>query len=253
MLQYHPQAELGPRDIVARAILSEKIRTGSQVYLDLRHLGKDYLRQRFPTVTARCREYGLEVSTDLIPVAPAAHYLIGGVEVDLYGRTAVENLFAVGEVASTGVHGANRLASNSLLEGLVFGHLAALAAGEAVAHGKAESGDLFQETVSADHRVEEICLAVRPRLQQLMWGKVGLLRNEAGMTEALEYFQTWGSLLEYRFRGVESCENQNMLLIGTLMARAALARRHSIGCHYREDYPEIASGIEQKHTLISMA
>ena len=117
MLQYHPQAELGPRDIVARAILSERIRSGSPVYLDLRHLGKDYLRQRFPTVTAKCREYGLEISTDLIPVEPAAHYLIGGIKVDLYGRTAVNNLFAVGEVASTGVHGANRLASNSRLKG----------------------------------------------------------------------------------------------------------------------------------------
>ena len=113
--------------MVSRAILAEQLRTGRDVCLDLRHLGGSFVEKRFPTISSRCREWGYDLDHDLIPVSPAAHYLIGGIAVDLDGRTAVENLFAVGEVASTGVHGANRLASNSLLEGLVFGYRVASA------------------------------------------------------------------------------------------------------------------------------
>ncbi len=130
MTRYSPDAELAPRDVVARAILSEMLAEGaSSAFLDLRHLPEDEVYERFPTIAAACRRDGLDLAHDLIPVAPAAHYFMGGVTVDTWGRTTVPSLFAVGEVSCTGVHGANRLASNSLLEGLVFGRRVASAAG----------------------------------------------------------------------------------------------------------------------------
>ena len=175
----------------------------------------------------------------MIPVSPAAHYLIGGIAVDLDGRTAVENLFAVGEVASTGVHGANRLASNSLLEGLVFGYRVASAAaankapepGDDLEKGK----DLKREAGAAQ---EQLCRKIRPLLQELMWENAGLIRAATGLNKAREKIQSWWPVLEYDFTDTALIETQNMLLVAAMMVESALARRESRGCHYRDDYPD---------------
>jgi L-aspartate oxidase len=239
MKRVHPLAELGSRDVVSRAILAEQLRTGRDVCLDLRHLGGSFVEKRFPTISSRCREWGYDLDHDLIPVSPAAHYLIGGIAVDLDGRTAVENLFAVGEVASTGVHGANRLASNSLLEGLVFGYRVASAAaankapepGDDLEKGK----DLKREAGAAQ---EQLCRKIRPLLQELMWENAGLIRAATGLNKAREKIQSWWPVLEYDFTDTALIETQNMLLVAAMMVESALARRESRGCHYRDDYPD---------------
>ncbi|MEW5784433.1 MAG: L-aspartate oxidase [Bacillota bacterium] len=238
MGRFHPQGELGPRDVVSRAILAEQQRTGREVYLDLRHLGGDFVKKRFPTIYNRCREWGFDVASDLLPVSPAAHYLIGGIQVDLDGRTAVENLFAVGEVASTGVHGANRLASNSLLEGLVFGHRVALAAAALKQPGFPNQVSGLAHNKPADSSDERLGRSIRPQLQSLMWGKAGLIRTEDGLIEARGKVKQWWPLLECGLTEAALTETQNMLLIAGMMIEAALERRESRGCHYRGDYPD---------------
>ena len=148
MARYDPQGDLAPRDIVARSIARESERTGHAIFLTLAHLDPDYVTRRFPTITAMCLQVGLDLARDPIPVGPAAHYIMGGVDTDEWGRTSLEGLFAAGEVACTGVHGANRLASNSLLEGLVFGARAAAAMQEAP-----RAAALKSDRVGADPRV----------------------------------------------------------------------------------------------------
>ncbi len=240
MLQQHERAELGPRDIVARAIVEEQRKTKDFVYLDLRHLGADFIPRRFPTIHSRCLEWKLDITKDLIPVTPAAHYLIGGVEVDLDGRTAVENLYAVGEVASTGVHGANRLASNSLLEGLVFGHRVAM---EAAKNGDPVNKELplelplYFNSVPDREAVKE-CAALRRDLAWMMWHKVGLIRTEETMLEMKRALEKWLPLTRYRYSSPELNETANMLLVAMMMTEAALLRRESRGCHYRSDFTE---------------
>lgn len=239
---YHPLGELGPRDVLSRAILAEQNRTRQPVYLDLRHLGAAFIRDRFPTVYRGCLEWGLDVTSERIPVSPSAHYLIGGIEVDLEGRTSVRNLFAVGEVASTGVHGANRLASNSLLEGLVFGRrvAGAAAAVRAIDRGSGRVNEFLPELDrgEATPGQESACRAVRPLLQKLLWEKVGLMRNASGLESALAQLRQWLPLLNCRFMQQGLCETQTMILLGAMMAGAAAARCESRGCHYRADFPE---------------
>lgn len=240
MLKKHERAELGPRDVVSRAIVEEQRRTKDFVYLDLRHLGADFIPERFPTIYNRCLEWKLDITRDLIPVTPAAHYLIGGVEVDLDGHTAVNNLYCVGEVASTGVHGANRLASNSLLEGLVFGHRVALAAAKNDDPVSDELPDKLPVYFNqpADHDAEEECAALRRDLTWMMWHKVGLIRTEESMLEMKQALEKWLPLVSCRYRTPELNETANMLLAAMMMTEAALLRRESRGSHYRTDYPE---------------
>jgi L-aspartate oxidase len=240
MLKKHERAELGPRDVVSRAIVEEQRRTKDFVYLDLRHLGADFIPERFPTIYSRCLEWKLDITKDLIPVTPAAHYLIGGVEVDLDGHTAVKNLYCVGEVASTGVHGANRLASNSLLEGLVFGHRVAVAAAQ---NTDQVSDELPEKPLAyfsrpADQGAEEECAVLRRDLTWLMWHKVGLIRTEESMLEMKRELEKWLPLISYRYHTPELNETANMLLAAMMMTEAALLRRESRGSHYRTDYPE---------------
>ena len=240
MLQKHERAELGPRDIVSRAIVEEQRRTRDFIYLDVRHLGAEFIPERFPTIYSRCLEWDLDITKELIPVTPAAHYLIGGIEVDLDGHTSVKNLFAVGEVASTGVHGANRLASNSLLEGLVFGYRVAL---EAAKNTEPVKEALPQELTvyfssCADQKTEQACADLRRDLTWMMWHKVGLIRTEESMLEMKKQLEKWLPLTHYRYSNPELNETANMLLIAMMMTEAALLRRESRGCHYRSDFTD---------------
>jgi L-aspartate oxidase len=245
MDRYHPMAELAPRDIVARAIMREGIdeRSGEAlpVYLDMRHVtGKD-LRARFPGISARLEEYGFDLSRDLIPIRPAAHYLMGGVRTDLHGRTNVPGLFAAGEVACTGVHGANRLASNSLLEGLVFGQRAAeamlqegLRDQSATAPDKASSQ--AQDIAATESEAARVT-SLRERLRALMWQYAGLLRDQAGLSAIQAELES----MRRQLPGATTRENaelRNMLTVAELIVASALARKESRGAHARTDFPQ---------------
>lgn len=237
MRRYDPAGDLAPRDIVARSIVEEARRTGAPIYLSMEHLDPEYVRRRFPTIARACRDAGLDLAIDRIPISPAAHYLMGGVETDLDGRTSVPGLFAAGEVAWTGVHGANRLASNSLLEGLVFGARAAEAMKGATQHPtlRAEAGDVIApapgivEVPDAD--------AVR----DLMWRKVGLIRSKRILEDAVRQLHAWWSGVtaarHKRRYDPELRRVASLVTVGLLIARAALRRQESRGAHFRADFP----------------
>jgi L-aspartate oxidase len=251
MPRYHPDAELAPRDVVARAIQSELMSSGAATaYLDLRHLPESAVRERFPTIGAVCRRYGLDLAHDLIPVAPAAHYFMGGVAVDTYARTTLPRLYAVGEVACTGVHGANRLASNSLLEGLVFGRRAARAMAED-SPSWPETPELQGDTVSlldvalphTSHPDAELAVPVRSGLRAAMWEQVGLRRDGEGLRAAER------RLRQLAASAVVDPETANMLLVAQAVTACALARIESRGGHYRADFPEADPRRAGRHTL----
>ena len=233
-----PAGDLAPRDVVARAIAAEIARTGAPVYLSLQHLDPAFIHARFPTISAACRDAGLDLARDLIPVSPAAHYMMGGVETDLDGRTSVPQLFAAGEVASTGVHGANRLASNSLLEGLVFGARAA----------KAMQQDTRPAVLAASNapflnveRSGPTSFPSAARVQDVMWQQAGLSRTEAGLRDARARLEEWS-------RGASLARDQHpfdpevhrvasLVTVGLLVTHAALRREESRGGHFRADFP----------------
>jgi L-aspartate oxidase len=232
MERYHAGLELAPRDVVARAIAREAL--DGEVYLDMRHVEKD-LKARFPGISAFLAGYGLELGRDLVPVRPAAHYLMGGVRTDVHGRTSLPGLYAAGEVACTGVHGANRLASNSLLEGLVFGALAA----EAMLRGRGtrEEGreGLRAEVVGA--RDDGDVAGWVAELRGVMWRDAGLLRDAVGLRRAQDCL---AALARRMPRGMtrEGIEARNLHAVATLIVTAALARRESRGAHSRNDFPQ---------------
>lgn len=255
MERYHPLAELAPRDVVARAITREGMADSSSgkqsesllVFLDMRHVtGKD-LHARFPGISAFLQRYGLELGRDLIPVRPAAHYLMGGVRTDLSGRTTLPGLYAAGEVACTGVHGANRLASNSLLEGLVFGARAAEAMLEEGTSANPESTKTPKENVAAKPNPDATQL--RERLRNDMWAFAGLLRDRAGLAamqselDAMQLQLPTGATRE-------NVELRNLHTVAELITAAALAREESRGAHARTDFPEHASG-RAKHSRMA--
>jgi len=235
MARYHERGELAPRDIVSRSIVAEMNRTGGHtVYLDMTALKPDYLRDRFPKIYSTCLHYGLDITTDLLPVSPAAHYCMGGVRTDLSGRTTLPGLYAAGEVACTGVHGANRLASNSLLEGLVFGARAGgaaaidWAAGVTEATNEAEKFNAALES-AADHGKDVSSL--RNRVRVTMWDKVGILRNGELLRNALSEFRALA-------KEQKPSKARNFLNAAMLVTSAALWREESRGAHFRTDFPE---------------
>ncbi|MEX0714297.1 MAG: L-aspartate oxidase [Pirellulales bacterium] len=250
MPDYDSRAELAPRDIVSRAIVSQMEKTRhSNVYLDLAHLEADRVRRRFPGIAAVCAEFGLDIARDPIPVRPGAHYMIGGVSVDAEGRTTLEGLWAAGEVSSTGLHGANRLASNSLLEGLVFGAYAGRGAARAAARLPDTFSALPLENPAAVEPAEPLDLEdIRNSLKSLMWRSAGVRRARAGLSEAQETIDRWcGYVLNRQFADPAGWQLQNMLCVARLMIAAALAREESRGVHLRVDFPEMDNQQWRRH------
>jgi len=245
MADYHPMGDLAPRDVVSRAILDHMRRTGAAyVYLDLTGLGAG-VRDRFPGIAAACSQFDIDIARDWIPVRPSAHYMIGGVQVDETGRTSLANLYACGEVSSTGLHGANRLGSNSLLEGLVYGrtigrHIAGeLGASTASRLNGPGAPEHIRNDVTDSTRGQLHLPDVHDSLRAVMWRNVGIERNGEDLAEAGGLIGFWQSyVLDKVFEGPPGWELQNMLTIGRLMAKAALARTETRGVHRRSDYPD---------------
>ena len=244
MTRYHPDGDLAPRDVVARSIVREMEQTGGLVFLSLSHLAPDYVVHRFPTIADMCRQISLDLATDPIPVGPAAHYIMGGVETDQWGRTSIPGLFAAGEVACTGVHGANRLASNSLLEGLVFGARAAIAMQQpaVVVDGQwSVAGGQWAEISGAPTTAHRSLTTSEVR--DLMWKSVGLFRTGDGMRDAVvkleaAYVAHRRALNDARADDADAWKQFNLVTVARLIARAALRRQESRGAHYREDFPK---------------
>ena len=231
-----PAGDLAPRDRVARGMAREVERTMGQVYLTLDTLEREYVERRFPLITEACRAVGLDLARDRIPVGPAAHYVMGGVETDLDARTTVPGLYAAGEVACTGVHGANRLASNSLLEGLVFGAVA----GRAMRRNPPRKMRGPIPDAARDRTVTDgqSALPSEADVRDLMWEKVGLFRDRSGLTAAVATLDGWARALEHATR--DRCDPRiaSLITTGRLVARAALRREESRGAHYRSDFPK---------------
>jgi L-aspartate oxidase len=253
MSRYHPDGELAPRDVVSRSIIDEMARTQhTNVYLDVRGMSAEYLESRFPTITALCRRFGLDPADDLIPVRPAAHYMIGGVSTDLDGRTDISNLLACGEVACTGLHGANRLGSNSLLEGLVLGRRCAQTAlanlekmGEALPVHALQG--LPQEPAYGTLNLAD----VDNSLKSLMWRDAGVERTGKVLDEALEMITFWCRyVMDKEFDDPQGWELQNMLTVARLICMSARQREESRGAHYRLDFPD-TSPSWQRHIIVS--
>jgi L-aspartate oxidase len=242
--RYEKAGELASRDLVSRAIVRERDRTGAPVYLTMQHLDAAWVHERFPTISETCRSVGLDLARDRIPVGPAAHYVMGGVETDVWGRTSLPGLYAAGEVACTGVHGANRLASTSLLEGLVFGARAARAMGQAPAAGSmtdaqiaASDGPPLLEASTVKPREGQ---TVQDAIREVMWRWVGLLRHGDDLGRAVSALRAWHVEFDgaQAFLGVgDEALRANLATVGWLMARAALRRRESRGGHFRTDFP----------------
>ena len=255
MPKYHSLAELAPRDVVARAIAHELEVSHSKdpvVYLDLTHKNADKLKARFPRIYETCLKYNVDITEDMIPVRPAAHYSMGGVRTDLDGRTSLPGLYAAGEVACTGVHGANRLASNSLLEGLVYGERAArvmlqeselseIVPKKKTAQGK-PNGLVTPSAKAAEDFIRQV--------QDIMWRDVGIVRSGKSLKHAVEQLEILRESLPGEISR-RSYEANNIWQIAMQITRSALARLESRGAHYRTDYPEHDDARFKKHSIIS--
>jgi len=250
MKRYHEAQELAPRDIVARAIVSEIHRTQStHVFLDMTKLSEEFLKKRFPRIYETCATFGLDLATDVAPVCPAAHYMMGGVKTDLWGRTSLAGLYAAGETAATGVHGANRLASNSLLEGLVFGARAGQAMIKDAPVGKRSGAALpgspapspgnssaAQKDPPKGSSRPPAVGATMTKIRDVMWREVGILRSGKELADAIKQLQSL-ELPKSQKPAREAHELRNLHTLALLIARSALAREESRGSHYRSDFP----------------
>lgn len=264
MSKYHEMGELAPRDVVARAIAHElevcRLKE-PVVYLDMTHLREEHIKSRFPRIYSTCLESNVDITVDLVPVRPAAHYMMGGVRTDLDGRTSLPGLYAAGEVACTGVHGTNRLASNSLLEGLVFGARAGKAMREESAAGTQAGKDGessgAQQSPTTGQTPPAAASSLDPEavirdIQQLMWNKVGIVRSRQQLKEAVDQLQSMTACLP-QTSSRRACEACNIHTAALLIARSASARLESRGAHYRTDYPAHDDLRFKKHSVISGA
>ncbi len=243
MAEYDERGELAPRDIVSRAITDQMEKTRHPcVYLDLSHIDPQRVRERFPHIGQLCRDFGLDLTRDRIPVRPGAHYMMGGLTVDLQGKTTLPHLWAAGEVTSSGLHGANRLASNSLLEGLYYG----VRAGQGASDAALAMPDKFtfptlesRETPPSGDLDELNLVDLQNALGAIMWRNVGIRRDAEGLAAAATQVDFWDRYVGAReFQSVAGWELQNMLLVSRLMIESALSRRESRGVHYRSDFPQ---------------
>lgn len=258
MEDYDEKLELAPRDVVSRAITDQLEKTHSpSVFLDLRHLDRDLISQRFPNIAEACSKFGLDIAEDLVPVRPGAHYMIGGVAVDENGRTTLPGLWAAGEVTSSGLHGANRLASNSLLEGLYYG----VRAGHGASEVAASLPDVFTawplkvDWPDANQPEEELNLTdLRNSLSSLLWRKAGIIREVSGLMQAASQVEFWDRYVSQReFSQVHGWELQNMIFVARMLIAAAEARNESRGVHYRSDYPKTDDQLASHVTVKSKA
>lgn len=251
MKDYDSRLELAPRDVVSKSIVAQMDKTQSAcVYLTLAHLDPEHVRQRFPGIAKVCHSFGLDITKDPIPVRPGAHYMIGGALVDQHARTSLPGLWAAGEVSSSGLHGANRLASNSLLEGLVYGAVAGRGASKAAMEDSTITLSALPIRYDAKRTdTQEIDLAdIRNSVRSLMWRHVGVHRKKERLEEALEQLIRYSKyVLAHRPDGIEGWELQNMLTVGLMMTQAALSRCESRGVHLRLDYPKLDNEHWRKH------
>jgi L-aspartate oxidase len=252
MPKYHDMAELAPRDVVARAIAHEMELVKSPnavVYLDMTHLNAKHIEARFPRIYKTCLEYNVDIATDLVPVRPAAHYAMGGVRTDLDGRTNLRGLFAAGEAACTGVHGANRLASNSLLEGLVFGARAAKTMREELREGGHHAAAEHPHVQPASDNAAASTSDVVQQIRDLMWREVGIVRTGSQLKRAIHELQKlregWPQPMNRA-----GCEAANIHQVAMLIAKSALAREESRGAQYRTDYPLHNDAKFKKHSIV---
>jgi L-aspartate oxidase len=254
MQRYHPMGALAPRDIVARAIWAEMAATKARhVYLDVTHLGSDFVKRRFPTIYSTCLRYDIDITEEWIPVSPSAHYMMGGVWTDLNGATTLPGLFAAGEVACSGVHGANRLASNSLLEGLVFGMRAGVAAVAWAARQALPdlSGQVAALRQALKHRLDDT-EKMRNSLRRTMWGQVGIIRSRESLVRATAQLSRWEHMISKSFAGRADLEVKNMVQVAHCVAEAALWRENSVGAHFRSDIPESKRPGWKQHSQLSV-
>ncbi len=258
MENYTPARELACRDVVARAIDNELKKTGAEsVFLDISHKDADFIRQRFPNIYARCLEYGIDITTDPIPVVPAAHYMCGGVATDLNGKTDVQRLYAVGETACTGLHGANRLASNSLLEALVYAHNAYLDSAKefsAIRNKVDITLDTWDETNTTDSDEAIVVSHNWDEIRRLMWNYVGIVRSDKRLQRAARRIKTiQDEINEYYWDfklTSDLVELRNIATVAKLVIRSALMRKESRGLHYNIGYPERDDKNFLVHTIL---
>lgn len=253
MPNYHPQAELAPRDVVSQSILQEMRKTDhTNVYIDVRHISKKRLYARFPRIREICASFGIDIAKDLIPVRPSAHYMIGGIKVDRFARTTIKQLYACGEAACTGMHGANRLGSNSLLEGLVTGYMAGTDACKSIQNIKRELLPYPIHESIGGSKISWLDLNdIRNSLKSLMWRDAGIERDERHLLEAEEMIEMWCSyVIDKEFSNPVGWELQNMLIVSRLIVVSARKRKESRGVHHRTDYPKTDNIHWKKHIVI---
>jgi len=249
MPDYTPEADLAPRDIVARSTVYEMKKTGSdRVFIDVTHLPPYVITTRFPHIYRFCLDHGLDITKGVIPVAPAAHYMMGGIKTNSWGETNIAGLFAAGETACTGVHGANRLASNSLLEAIVFCKRIVEVTTQEAESPSPSQGEEVRYSLSQRQAIESVPPPSHSALQQLLWDKVGIIRNKESLTEAADVLATWQKSLPQP-TDRPSYELNNLVITGRLITEAALLREESRGAHFRSDFPH-SSPQWQRHIVL---